>query len=313
MKLPLSLTAPKMVLTFGKPSMRDRAVLLAIRRPPPIEVMTGAVMLVRLALPTNETSPDFVAVRLGAKNELKKFESNRAEPLTTCNDGTSKLETLAIVMLAIQIRFGRLTFRKRPLAWMLRMLLRLPSWLVNSVKRLLLLMFRVCTVRRSIPSKVLRKVSLISTVLAVVTPTSPKLSWPRAGSDLQPMLPTLFKAWNPRLDRRVRLVNVKAPSMDVRDVLWRLVIAPLFSQIRSPVILWMPEISMSPGAAVFSRMDPLKVLHSDSCVASAWEAMVAVAFVHWFWAVKISGQTGVTVESPRKWIPAGLTYRRQSR
>lgn len=110
-KLPLSLTAPKIDLTLGNPVTRRRPVLLAIRRPPPMEVMAGREMLVRAAFPTKDRSPDLVEVRLGAANEVKKLESKRAEPLTTSREGTSKLETLAMVIFAIQTRLGSETLQ----------------------------------------------------------------------------------------------------------------------------------------------------------------------------------------------------------
>ncbi len=70
-KFPRSLTAPPTLLTLGNPVISSSPVLLAIRRPPPMAVRTGKVMLVSWELPTNEISPVFVDVRLGALNEVK--------------------------------------------------------------------------------------------------------------------------------------------------------------------------------------------------------------------------------------------------
>lgn len=127
MKLPRMLIAPPTVFSTLKPFTVSRAVLLAIRKPPPMLVSLGQVMFTRSALLTKETSPVTVWVRLGAVKLVKKLESKRMEPLTVARAGTLKLDTLEMVMLAIHFRSGKLTSRSRPLALMLSRSLRLLS------------------------------------------------------------------------------------------------------------------------------------------------------------------------------------------
>ena len=68
-KFPDMLIAP-VVFKEGKPSIVNRALLLAIVTPPPTEVKAGKEILVNSALATNASSPPTL-VRLGAMTEVK--------------------------------------------------------------------------------------------------------------------------------------------------------------------------------------------------------------------------------------------------
>lgn len=139
----------------------------------------------------------------------------------------------------------------------------------------MLLMSKVSTVFKLIPSRVFKKVLVMVTLLAVLTDWV-KVRLERAGRAAQLMIPTVSRALNWRVDKRVKLLNSKVPAIVAIEVLVRDVIAPLFSTIKSPLICSGPSIAMVPGAVVLIKMSPLMVVQSAKAVASAAELMVAV-------------------------------------
>lgn len=230
-------------------------------------------MLVSSALLTNDTSPVAVDVRLGAENELKKLESKRMEPLTVFSDGTLKLETLEIVMLAIQIRLGKLTWRSRPLALMFSSVVRLASAEVYSTRRRLLLMSIESADTTSMPSRLFRNVSLTTIDLAVLRPAE-KVRTSIAVSDTQVIEPTDVRLVKARVDSVVRFCRWKLPEIDVRVSLFRLLTRLLLSRVRSPLIL--VHGPRSRVASVWLPMTtlPVRVVHDPRAEMSAWELIV---------------------------------------
>jgi hypothetical protein len=139
----------------------------------------------------------------------------------------------------------------------------------------LLLMFNVPTVAKLIPSRVLKKVLVMSTLSAIVTGPE-KVSWGRAGSAVHEIEPTVVKSVNARVERRVRLFSRNCSPMVPIEELPRLVNWPAFSQIRLPVICSGPSMLIVPAAVGLMRTSPVIVKHEANRVASACELMVAV-------------------------------------
>lgn len=144
-------------------------------------------------------------------------------------------ETFRKVMLAAQIKLGNETSRELPLELMLTADVTFAIWVLNVFKRLLLSICRVETVSKLIPSRVLKNVLEMVTLVAWLT-VAGKVSWERAGRAVQAMVLTEVKSLIDRVERRVKLLSVKAPPMEPIDVLPRLVRPPAFSQVKSPVI-----------------------------------------------------------------------------
>lgn len=100
--------------------------------------------------------------------------------MTVAKDGMLILEALRTVMLAAQIKLGKLTSKSWPLAAMLIRLVTLATWVLKVPRRLLLLMSKVAQVSTSIPSRVLKKVSVIvmdEAVLTVALKASSSSDW----------------------------------------------------------------------------------------------------------------------------------------
>ena len=279
-KLPLSFTAPPTDLSLGKPSIFCSAVLLAMRKPPPTVSSEGSVMLVSLGLLTNETSPEVVEVKLGARNVWKKLESKRMEPLTTRRAGASNVDTLEMVMLAIQTRVGKLTWRFRPLALMLRLSVRFPSRDSYLTRRRLLLMSIEATDTMLRPSRLLRNVSLTTTSRAVRMPDV-KVRESKAVSETKLTLPTVVRAGKLSVDRAVRFCRWNSPEMLLRPEAENEVTPPLLTSVRSPSMAWMPWPRLRIESVRVPMVTlPLSVLQVPRLVISACELMLISAWVH---------------------------------
>jgi len=150
-------------------------------------------------------------------------------------EGMLMEETFLKVMLAAQIKLGNETSRLLPLELMLTADVMLATWVLKVFKRLLLSICRVATVPKLIPSRVLKKVLEMVTLVAELT-VAGKVSEERAGRAVHAMVLTEVKSLMERVERRVRLFNVKVPPMEPIDVLPKLVKPPAFSQVKSPVI-----------------------------------------------------------------------------
>jgi len=144
-------------------------------------------------------------------------------------------ETFLKVMLAAQIKLGNETSRELPLELMLTADVTLETWVLKVFRRLLLSICRVATVSKLIPSRVLKNVLEIVTLVALLT-VDGKVSEERAGRAVQAMVLTEVKSLMERVERRVKLLSVKVPPMEPIDVLPKLVRPPAFSQVKSPVI-----------------------------------------------------------------------------
>jgi len=154
----------------------------------------------------------------------------------------------------------------------------LAIWAVNVVRRLLLLMFKVPTVIKSIPFRVVKKVLVIVTLFdCVMGPGS--VSDERAGSADQKIVPTEVNSVNCRVDIRVMLNRLNSPPMLVIVLLVREIKFPAFADVMLPVTCPGPLISMMFAASGPIRMDPFTVLHEARAVASACELMVTVEAV----------------------------------
>lgn len=99
------------------------------------------------------------------------------------------LDTFLRVMLAAQMRLGKDKSNNFPLESMLMEELTFTTFVLNSVNRLLLLMFRTAAVSMSMPSRLLRNVLVIKTYFAVEM-TAGKVRLPRTGRETQEMLLT---------------------------------------------------------------------------------------------------------------------------
>lgn len=86
-----------------------------------------------------------------------------------------------------------------------------------------------------IPSRVLKKVFEMVTLIAELM-VDGKVSEDRAGRAVQAMVFTEVKSLIVRVERSVRLFNMRAPPIEPIDVLPKLVRPPAFSQVKSPVI-----------------------------------------------------------------------------
>src|SRR6185436_9918275 len=114
-----------------------------------------------------------------------------------------------MVMLAIQMRLGKLTWRLRPLALMLRLSVRLPRRDSYLTRRRLLLISIEATDTMLRPSRLLRNVSLTTTFLALRIPDV-KVSESRAVRDTKLTLPTLVRAGKLSVDRAVKFCRLKS-------------------------------------------------------------------------------------------------------
>ena len=63
-----------------------------------------------------------------------------------------------------------------------------------------------------------------------------KVRLPRAGSEVQEMLPTLLSMGKDRVESTVTLLRVKAPPMEVRLLPEKVVTWPLSWSVRAPVM-----------------------------------------------------------------------------
>lgn len=188
-------------------------------------------------------------------------------------------ETFLKVMLAAQIKFGNETSRSLPFEFMLTDWVTLAIWVLKVFNRLLLSIWRTETVSKLIPSRVLKKVLEMVTLVALLTVPG-KVSCDKAGRACHAMVWTDSSALMERVERRVRLVNVKAPPIEPMVVLPKLVRPPLFSHLTPPVTCCGPSMLIIPEAEELTRMLPAMVEQEAKAVASAWELMVAVDWEH---------------------------------
>lgn len=147
--------------------------------------------------------------------------------------------------------------------------------MLKVLSRLLLLIPRVCTVSKFIPSKVLRKVFEIRTLFAFVT-VAGKFNWDRAGRASQLIVFTDFNEPIARVERRVKFFNVNDPLIEFIVVDPRLVKPPAFSHIKFPFNCCGPSIEIIPAAEGPMTIFPPTTEQEARADASAWEFMVAV-------------------------------------
>lgn len=147
--------------------------------------------------------------------------------------------------------------------------------MLKVLRRLLLLMSKVPTVIKLIPSKVLKNVLVIKTLSAVLT-SAAKVRDGRAGRAVQEILPTVVSVSICKVERVVKLLRRKLPPIVTTEEDIRVVSSPAFSTMKSPVISSGPLISMVPEAEVPTRTEPEMVEQELKAVASAAELTVAV-------------------------------------
>lgn len=104
---------------------------------------------------------------------------------------------------------------------------------------------KLSTVARLMPSRVVRAVSVMKTDLALVTPVV-KVSDCRAFRVVHEMAPTWDSDGNSKLDMVVKLVNLMVPLMEPRSVADRAVSLTALLAIKSPLICWMPPREIPP-------------------------------------------------------------------
>lgn len=143
-------------------------------------------------------------------------------------------ETFLKVMVVAQIKFGNETSRALPFELMSMEFVTLATWVLKVFNRLLLSICKVATVFKLIPSRVLKKVLEMVTLVALLT-TDGKASWDKAGRAVHAMVLADSNAPMERVERRVRLVNLKEPPIEPIVVLPKVTKPLLFSQMRSPV------------------------------------------------------------------------------
>jgi len=178
------------------------------------------------------------------------------------------VETFLKVMLEAQIKLGKLTTKSLPLALIRRDDVILATWVLNVFRRLLLSISKVATVSRLIPSSVPKKVLLIVTLCALET-VAGNVSEDKAGRAVHEIVLAAVKDVNWRVDRRVRLLSVKLPPIELIDELVKLVRRPAFSQITSPVTCSGPSRFTVPEASGPTTMLPVKVEQEANAEASA--------------------------------------------
>jgi len=98
-----------------------------------------------------------------------------------------RVETFRRVILAAQTRLGKATSKSFPLESILSEEVMFATWVLNVFNRLLLLMSKEVTVFRLIPSRVLRKVLVIKTMLALEM-IAGRVREDRAGKEFHEML-----------------------------------------------------------------------------------------------------------------------------
>ncbi len=152
----------------------------------------------------------------------------------------------------------------------------LPIWVVNSVRRLLLLIFKTWTVFKLMPVRVLKKVLVIKTLFAFLTPVVNE-SPVRAGRAVHAISPVSTNSGMVREVRRVKFVRVKDPVILVMVLLPKLTKLPASAEITLPLMVSGPSRLMVPAAWGPKRTSPLIVEQVVYWAASAWELMVAVA------------------------------------
>jgi len=103
----------------------------------------------------------------------------------------------------------------------------------------------VLEVAKLIPSSVLKKVLLITT-LAAFEMVLVKENSDSAGRAMKLMLVTAVKSLNPRVDRVVRFCRLNVPPIEPMEVLPKLTRLPAFKQSKSPVICRGPSMLIEP-------------------------------------------------------------------
>lgn len=234
-------------------------------------------MFVSMLLLMKFRLPVFADVRLGAMNEVNWLDRKSAEPFTVCSAGISRTVRLLTVMFAIQVSLGKVTAKLFPLARKFRVLLRLVRDESHLFKRWQLLISRSSRVVTSIPSKLLRKVSLMTMDLALVTPGVLKVKLSRAVSAVQLIEPTVFSDKNDNEARAVRFASWNLPVMVFRVLAESPFRKPACWAMKLPLTWPRPLKSTKPAASSATKISPVKVLHAAArAVASAGEWMVVV-------------------------------------
>jgi hypothetical protein len=153
------------------------------------------------------------------------------DPLITANEGMLIVAMFRSVRFAAQIKLGKLTSNAFPLALMVAEEVMLATCVLKVFRRLLLSIWRVWTVFKLIPSRVLKKVLETVTLLALDT-VAGKVNCDRAGKAVQEIVLTEVKELNRRVERTVKLFNKKVPP-----------IVPMFravKPVRNPAIPNLP-------------------------------------------------------------------------
>lgn len=197
------------------------------------------------------------------------------DPLTTANEGMLIVAMFRTVRFAAQIKLGKLTSNPFPLALMVAEEVMLATCVLKVFRRLLLSIWRVWTVFRLMPSRVLKKVLETVTLLALDT-VAGKVNCERAGRAVQEIVLTEVNELNRRVERTVKLFKKKVPPIEPMFKAVKPVRNPAFSTWISPVTCWIPSRARSPTVLGPTTMLPEKVEQPESAVASAAELTVAV-------------------------------------
>jgi hypothetical protein len=142
-----------------------------------------------------------------------------------------------------------------------------------------LLISIVTILRGERPSRELRKVFVIVIELTEVTPAA-NVMLSRFGKFDHATVFTAVRKLNCKVERMVRLSSVKAPLIWLIVEDDKLVNPVTFWTMKSPPIIDGPFKSMSPSIADPTTMEPDILAQLAYCVASAWELIVAVAWLH---------------------------------
>jgi len=97
--------------------------------------------------------------------------------LTAARDGIVRLETFLTVMLYAKMRLGNVRFKLGPLALMVRAEVILATCVLIVLKYALLVISRLPTVFKLMPSSVVRAVSVMNTLLAWEIPVVNVSCW----------------------------------------------------------------------------------------------------------------------------------------
>lgn len=151
------------------------------------------------------------------------------------------LEMLRKVMLPPVDKLGNSTAKFFPFASMLRRPVMLATWVLKVVRRLLLLMSMLAAVSKLIPSKVLKKVLVMRTLVAFLMKEG-KVNSCKTGSPENSIDPTSVRSVKERVERTVNSSRWKIPPIDVMLEDDKLVNWVALLTMKSPVTCWGPSI-----------------------------------------------------------------------